>query len=186
MELAIELPIIVKYDGGTHVRNEVSRDVKEKSREPETNRASSSFVQCNEDNPRAADYFENKTNLRKICRIEQSEEAARCGWVSLVFDGVLNSNLSIVENNSEYQDLKTVDTGAISFISTVLQLPQYNAKDLVNMLTGSRSCSCKQSKMSEPLTQPEETGDLTDTDQTPDILSSTLLDKLIVSDSKAH
>ncbi|KAH9688065.1 hypothetical protein KPL70_015000 [Citrus sinensis] len=182
LELAIELPITVKYDGGTPVRNEVSRDVKEKSRGPETDRASSSFVQCNEDNPGAADYFENKTNLRKICRIEQSEEVAGCDWVSLVSDAVLNSNLSIVENNSEDQDEKTVDTGAISFISTVLQLPQDNAKDLVNMVTGSRSCSCKQSKMTEPLTQPEEIGDLKDTDQTPDILSSTLLDKLIVSD----
>ncbi|KAH9688156.1 hypothetical protein KPL70_015026 [Citrus sinensis] len=124
LELAIELPITVKCDGGTPVRNEVSRDVKEKSREPETDRASSSFVQCNEDNPGAADYFENKTNLRKICRIEQSEEVAGCDWVSLVSDAVLNSNLSIVENNSEDQDEKTVDTGAISFISTVLQLPQ--------------------------------------------------------------
>ncbi|KAL9450765.1 hypothetical protein AB3S75_012491 [Citrus x aurantiifolia] len=139
-----------------------------------------------EDNPGAADYFENKINLRKICRIEQSEEAARCDWVSLVSDAVLNSNLSIVENNSEDQDEKIVDFGAISFILTVLQLPQDNAKDLVNMVTGSRSCSCKQSIMTEPLTQPEEIGDLKDTDQTPDILSSTLLDKLIVRDSKAH
>ncbi|KAH9754118.1 CRC domain-containing protein TSO1 [Citrus sinensis] len=179
LELAIELPITVKYDGGTPVRNKVSRDVKEKSREPETDRASLSFVQCNEDNPGAADYFENKTNLRKICRIEQSEEVAGCDWVSLVSDAVLNSNLSVVENNSEDQDEKTVDTGAISFISTVLQLPQDNTKDLVNMVTGSRSCSCKQSEMTEPLTQPEEIENLKDTDRTPDILSSTLLDKLI-------
>ncbi|KAH9754120.1 CRC domain-containing protein TSO1 [Citrus sinensis] len=184
LELAIELPITVKYDGGTPVRNKVSRDVKEKSREPETDRASLSFVQCNEDNPGAADYFENKTNLRKICRIEQSEEVAGCDWVSLVSDAVLNSNLSVVENNSEDQDEKTVDTGAISFISTVLQLPQDNTKDLVNMVTGSRSCSCKQSEMTEPLTQPEEIENLKDTDRTPDILSSTLLDKLIVSDSR--
>ncbi|KAL9450771.1 hypothetical protein AB3S75_012496 [Citrus x aurantiifolia] len=34
----------VKYDGGTLVKNEVSRDVREKSRESETDRASSSFV----------------------------------------------------------------------------------------------------------------------------------------------
>ena len=102
--------------------------------------------------------------------------------MSLVSDAVLNSKLSIVENNSEDQDEKTVDSGAISFISTVLQLPQDNAKDLVNMVAGSRSCSCKQSIMTEPLTQPEEIGDLKRTDQTPDILSSTLLDKLIVSD----
>ncbi|KAH9688118.1 hypothetical protein KPL70_015015 [Citrus sinensis] len=154
LELAIELPITVKYDGGTSVRNE--------------------------DNPGAADYFENKINLRKICRIEQSEEVAGCDWVSLVSDAVLNSKLSIVENNSEDQDEKTVDSGAISFISTVLQLPQDNAKDLVNMVTGSWSCSCKQSIMTEPLTQPEEIGDLKRTDQTPDILSSTLLDKLII------
>lgn len=180
LELAIELPITVKYDGGAPVGNKVPCDVKEKSRGPEADRASSSLVQCNEDNPGAADYFENKTNLRKICRIEQSEEVTGCDWVSLVSDAVLNSNLSIVEN--EDQDEKIVDTGAISFISTVLQLPQDNAKDLVNMVSSSPSCSCKQSEMRETVTQPEEIGDLKDTDQSPDVLSSSLLNKLIVSD----
>ncbi|KAJ4719630.1 protein tesmin/TSO1-like CXC 2 [Melia azedarach] len=185
LELTIELPKTMKYGGRTPVSERMSCDVKEASRGQEMAGASSSLVQSDESHVGEAEHFEDKSNLRKICRIEQSQEGQGSDWVSLISDAVLNSDLSIIENNSEDEDQKTVDTGEISFISTVLQLPQDNANDLTDMVSVSPSCSCKQSDMREPVTQPEEIRYLKDMDQTPDILSSNLLNKLVVSDPRA-
>ncbi|KAK2637777.1 hypothetical protein Ddye_025572 [Dipteronia dyeriana] len=180
-----ELPNAIKCDFGSPASNLVSSDSIETSREREGACVPSSFAQSSKVNLRERQHFKNEVNLREICRIEQTEEAAGWDWVSLVSDvDVLYS--SIIENNSEEeQDQETVDPGMTTFVSTVLQLPQDNATDLENMVSISPSGSCKLSEIREPITQSGEIGDLQDKDQAHDILSSSLQKKLVVTDSRA-
>ncbi|KAI9186771.1 hypothetical protein LWI28_020699 [Acer negundo] len=179
------LPNAIKCDFGSPASNWVSSDLIETSRVREGAVVPSSFAQSSKVNLRERQHFKNEVNLREICRIEQTEEAGGWDWVSLVSDvDVLNS--SIIENNSEEeQDQKTVDPGTITFVSTVLQLPQDNATDLENMVSISPSGSCKLSEIREPVTQSGEIGDLQDKDQAHDILSSSLQKKLVVTESRA-
>ncbi|KAL5770680.1 hypothetical protein ACOSP7_014834 [Xanthoceras sorbifolium] len=183
--LTIELSNAIKYDCGSPASNWVSSDSIETSRVPQGAGVPSSFAQSSKLNLRERQHFKNDVNLRKICRIEQTEEAAGCNWVSLISDvDVLNSNSSIIENDSEEKDQETVDPGTITFVSTVLQLPQDNATDFENMVSVSPSSSCKLSEIRESVTQSGEIGDMQDKDQAHDILSSSLQNKLVVTDSR--
>ncbi|XP_031275477.1 protein tesmin/TSO1-like CXC 2 isoform X1 [Pistacia vera] len=185
--LAIELSKTMKYDCSSPVSNKVSRDAMQTSKEPEM-AAGPSFIQSNEDDLRGRHQFETKINLRKILRIEQSEEVAESDWSSLISDvsDLLNSNPSIVEYNFEEKDQTTVDPGMVSFISTALHPPHDNSNDLEQTVSTGPSGSCKQSEIREAVTQTGEIGELKDLDQTPDFLSSTLLNKLVVSESRTE
>ena len=94
---------------------------------------------------------------------------------------LLNLDSSMIEEHFEAQNHKSVDPGTISFLSTVLQLPQDNANDVEKTETVG-IISCKQREIGETVTQSREIGNLKKTDQTSAIFSSTLLDKLVVSD----
>ncbi|XP_044482749.1 protein tesmin/TSO1-like CXC 2 isoform X2 [Mangifera indica] len=185
--LAIQLSKTMKYGCSSPVNNMVSHDVVETSKEPEE-AARTLLFQSNEDNLVGTHDFETKTNLRKILLIEQSEEVAECDWSSLISDSsdLLNSNSSVVEYNFEEQDQTTVDPGMVSFISTAVHSQQDNSNFLMQMVSITPCGSSKQSEIREPVTQTGEIKELKDLDQTPEFLSSTLLNKLVVSDSRAE
>ncbi|KAK0601096.1 hypothetical protein LWI29_021280 [Acer saccharum] len=179
------LPNAIKCDFGSPASNWVSSDLIETSRVREGAGVPPSFAQSSKVNLRERQHFKNEVNLREISRIDQTEEAAGWDWVSLVSDVDLLDS-SIIENTSEEeQDQETVDPGTITFVSTVLQLPQDNATDLENMVSISPSGSCKLSEIREPVTQSGEIGDFQDKDQAHDILSSSLQKKLVVTESRA-
>ncbi|KAK3200607.1 hypothetical protein Dsin_024022 [Dipteronia sinensis] len=180
-----ELPNTIKCDFGSPASNWVSSDLIETSRVREGGGVPSSFAQSSKVNLRERQHFKNEVNLREICRIEQTEEAAGLDWVSLVSDVDVLDSFNIENNSEEEQDQETVDPGTITFVSTVLQLPQDNATDLENLVSISPSGSCKLSEIREPITQSGEIEDLQDKDQAHDILSSSLQKKLVVTESRA-
>ncbi|XP_044499895.1 protein tesmin/TSO1-like CXC 2 isoform X2 [Mangifera indica] len=180
--LAIELSKTMKYGCSSPVSNRASHEVMEKNKELEM--AGGPFFQSYEDLT-GTRHFEPKINLRKILRIRQSEAVAESDWSSLITDvsDIVNSNPSIVEYNFKEQDQRAVDTGVASFISAALHPPQDNSNDLEQNVSSSPSGSCQQNDIMEAVTQTVEIGELKDLDQTPDFLSSSLLNKLVVSDS---
>lgn len=174
-----------KNDCGGSSSNWVCTQETETSRLPEGDGVQSSFSQSDSDNLLDRHHFKDEVNLRNISRVQQTDEAAGCNWVSLVSDAIdLNDSSPAIENNSEEQDQEGVDPGTITFVSTVLQLPQENANDFENMVCSSPSASRKLIEFRE--TQSGETGDLQDKDQTNDILSSSLQNKLVVTDARAE
>ncbi|XVE89852.1 hypothetical protein DITRI_Ditri20bG0027700 [Diplodiscus trichospermus] len=172
-DLAIELPRTLKYDCGSpdcnlqpcgEILEDTSVELAGQERSPS---------QCNRDEWEVRQQsFQNERDLRKICRIKRSEESLGCDWVAIVSDvaDMLTMNSSIIHENINGQDQRTSDSGTTSFMSTILQFPLDNANNLENAESGDPSGSSKQSELGEPVT-----------DQTPSILSSCLLDKLVVS-----
>ncbi|XP_038990834.1 protein tesmin/TSO1-like CXC 2 isoform X2 [Hibiscus syriacus] len=171
-DLATEFPRTLKYDcsspdGNFELRDEILRN---KSLE----------VAGEERSPfqRIRDGWEmrqlHERDLRKICRVKQIEESAGCSGVAAL-SGVadmLTMNSSIIHENTDGQDQRTADSGTTSFISTIMQFPLDNANNLRNAESGDPSGSCKQNESGDPVTDP-----------TQSILSTCLLDKLVVSDS---
>ncbi|OMO96385.1 hypothetical protein COLO4_15295 [Corchorus olitorius] len=172
--LAIELPRTLKYDCGSPDCSMVPRDEILKNTSVEVAGEEGSSLQCNKDQwEERQQSFENERDLRKICRIFPSEESAGCEWVAVVSDvaDLLTLNSSIIYESTEGQDQRNADPGTTSFASAILQ-PQDDSSNLGNAETGDSSGSCKQSELADPIT-----------DQTPAILSTCLVDKLVVSDS---
>ncbi|KAK6243229.1 hypothetical protein QUC31_009638 [Theobroma cacao] len=174
-DLAIELPRTLKYDCGSPDGNlEPCDEILKNTSEKVAGHEASPFQHNKDEGEERQLSFENERDLRKIRRIMRSEESAGCDWVAIVSDvaDLLTTNSSIIYENIEGQDRRTADPGTTSFISTILQFPLDNSNNLENTETGDPSGSCKQSKLGVPVT-----------DQTPAILSTCLLDKLVVSDS---
>ncbi|KAM4108632.1 hypothetical protein ACB094_03G059400 [Castanea mollissima] len=180
--LVIELPNTLKYDCGSPDSDMVPPNATKTDTAPGIAGTLESFDEFLMDDSKGKLHsFESEKNLRNICSIEQNIEA--CDWVSFVSGAadLLNLDSSMIEEHFEGQNHKSVDPGTISFLSTVLQLPQDNAND-VEKTEAISIISCKQREMGETVTQSRVIGNLKKTDQTSAILSSTLLDKLAVSD----
>lgn len=160
---------------GSSISKSMSFDVTET-----TLGASSSLVQSKKDDLAETQLFKNGNDMHKICQIGQSEEAASSNWVSSV--DILNSDSTMIENNSEEQNHNNVDPG-ISFVKTVLELRD-NRNDLDIDDFASPSGNCKLNDMRRLENEFGEVGDVKDVDQTPEMLSNTLLDKLVVSGSR--
>ncbi|XVF06284.1 hypothetical protein REPUB_Repub06bG0034200 [Reevesia pubescens] len=175
LDLAIELPRTLKYDCGSPDGNLKPSGETLKNAILEVAGQEGSPFHCDKDEWEGRQQsIENERDLRKIRRIKLSEESGGCNWVAIVSDvaDMLTLNSSIIHENTDRQDGRTADSGTTSFISTILQFPQDNSNNLENAESGGCSGSCKQSELGEPVT-----------DQTPGILSTCLLDKLVVSDS---
>ncbi|XWS57660.1 hypothetical protein CRYUN_Cryun09bG0192500 [Craigia yunnanensis] len=174
-DLAIELPRTLKYDCGSPDGNLEPCDGILKNTSVEVAGQERSPFQRNRNEWKERQQsFQNERDLRKICRIKRSEESAGCDWVAIVSDvaDMLTMNSSIIHENTNGQDRRTADFGTTSFISTMLQFPLDTSNNLENAESGDSSGFCKKSEVGEPVT-----------DQTPGILSTRLLDKLVVSDS---
>ena len=174
-DLAIELPRTLKYDCGSPDGNLETYDEILKNTSVEVAGQERSPFQRNRDEwEERQQSFQNERDLRKICRIKRSEESAGCDWVAIVSDvaDMLTMDSSIIHENTDGQDRRTADSGTTSFISTILQFPLDNANNLEDAESGDPSGSCKQSELGEQAT-----------DQTSGILSTCLLNKLVVSDS---
>ncbi|GMI84645.1 TESMIN/TSO1-LIKE CXC 2, TESMIN/TSO1-like CXC 2 [Hibiscus trionum] len=113
-------------------------------------------------------------DLGKICSVKQIEESAGIDWVAALSDvaDMLTMGSSIIHENTDGQDQRTADSGTTSFMSTIMQFPLDNANNLENAESGDPSGSCKQNESAVSVT-----------DRTRGILSTCLLDKLVVSDS---
>ncbi|XP_039045608.1 protein tesmin/TSO1-like CXC 2 isoform X2 [Hibiscus syriacus] len=126
---------------------------------------------------RNRDGWENRQvqerDLRKICRFQHIEKSAGCDWVAALSDvaDMLTMNSSVIHENTDGQDQRAADPGTASFMSTIMQFPLDNANKLDIGESGDPSGSCKQNELAEPVT-----------DQTQNILSTCLLDKLVVRD----
>ncbi|KAK8689550.1 hypothetical protein V6N13_088264 [Hibiscus sabdariffa] len=175
-DLAIELPRTSKYDCGSPNGNLEPCDKILKRTSLEVAGQDRSPFQRNRDEWEERQLsFENERDLRKIRRIKLSEESAGCGWVAIVSDvaDILTVNsANIIHENSDGQDLGVADSDTTSFISNIPQIPLDNANNLENTESGDLQVSCEQNELEEPVT-----------DQTSGILSSCLVDKLVVSDS---
>lgn len=172
----------MKYDCGSPDSDMVPPDAIKTDAAPDIAGTLESFDEFLRDDSKGKLHsFESEKNLRNICSIEQNIEA--CDWVSFVSGAadLLNLDSSMIEEHFEGQNHKSVDPGTISFLSTVLQLPQDNANDVEKTETVG-IISCKQREIGETVTQSREIGNLKKKDQTSAIFSSTLLDKLVVSD----
>ncbi|XP_059438310.1 protein tesmin/TSO1-like CXC 3 isoform X2 [Corylus avellana] len=181
-DLVIELPKTLRYDCSSPDGDVVRSDAITTETMPDLVLAS--FDELLMDDSKGKHHsFKREINLRRICSIEQNEEAR--SWVTLVSDAadLLFVDLSNNEEHFEGQDHKSVDPGTMSFISTVLQLPQDNANDLGRTESVGAITSCKPCEIGETATQSREIGDLKETDPASAFPSSTVLDKLIVSDS---
>lgn len=168
LELAIELPEALKCDIASPDKNIAPLDAIRTDTETEKGDKS---------NEKHFSY-ESEKNLRKICRIEQSEDEAGVDWVTLVSNvaDAFYFESSVIEEHSEEQKLM-VDPGTISFISNVLQIPQDNTNELEN--------SNDYSEQETGETGTQSTGKNKEADKMPAVLSGTLLNKLVVNDVAA-
>ncbi|TYH46019.1 hypothetical protein ES332_D11G306800v1 [Gossypium tomentosum] len=174
-DLAVELPGTSNYDCRSPEDNleacdalmkKTSLEVVEQERSP--------FQRSRDEWKERQRSFENERDLRKIRRIKPSEEAAGCGWVAVVSDvaDMLTVNTSIIHENSDGQDQRTVDSGTTSFISNIPEFSLDNANNLEHAESGDHQGSCKQNELGESVT-----------DQISCILSTCLPDKPVVTDS---
>lgn len=131
---------------------------------------------------------ESETELRKICHIKESKEAAGCDWMKFISDGndPLIYDASISKEHSKLQDQKKVDPGTISFVATVLQLPHDELDDSQKSQSIGSVDSYGQCETEEIIAKSRDAGKIKETDQTPAVPSITVLDKLVVSDSRAE
>lgn len=132
--------------------------------------------------------FESEIELRRICHIGESKEATGTEWGKLTSDGTdqLMFDSSIRKEHSEVPDHKTVDPGTISFVATVLQLPHDELDDLQKSPSVGPVDSLKQCETEETAAKSRDVGEIKQTDQTPAVPSSTQLDALAVSHSRAE
>lgn len=175
LDLAIELPRTLKYDCGSPDGKLEPCSQMQKNTSVEVAGQEGSPIRKNRDEwEERQQSFQNERDLRKICRIKQSEELAGSDWVAIVSDvaDMLTVNSTIIHESTDGQDQRTAESGTTSFVSTVLQFPLEKADNLENEESGDPSGSCQQSELEEPVT-----------DQTPGILSTCTLDKLVVNDS---
>ena len=131
---------------------------------------------------------ESELELRRICHIKESKEAAGCDWVKFISDDTdqLLFDSSLSKEHSEAQDHKTVDPGTISFIATVLQLPHDELDDSKKSQSIGSGDSYGQCETEEIVAKSSDAEEIKETDQTPAVPSSTVLDKLVVGDSRAE
>ncbi|KAE8684179.1 Tesmin/TSO1-like CXC domain-containing protein, putative isoform 2 [Hibiscus syriacus] len=175
-DLAIELPRTSKYNCGSPDGNLEPCDKILKKTSPEVaGQERSPFQRHRDEWQERQQSFESERDLRKIRRIKLSEESARCGWVAIVSDvaDILTVNsANIIHENTDGQDLGMEDSGTTSFISNIPQILLDNSNNLENVESGDLQVSCEQNELGEPVT-----------DQTSGILSTCLVDKLVLGDS---
>ncbi|CAB4315939.1 unnamed protein product [Prunus armeniaca] len=178
LELAIELSNTLKYSSGSPDRN-VPCDATDTVLETAATPASlvQSVVHHLEERHSSC---ERETHLRRICGMEHEKEAAGVDWTRLISDAsdLLNFDSTTIEESSDGEDPKTVDPGAICFISNILQ---DNHDDMEVMESGPIESS-EQYESGKFSNQSEGIGDLKETDVAPAALSRNLLDKLNVDD----
>lgn len=183
LELAVEFPSTLRYDSGSPDINLVPRDAVKADVMPELAGKELSLVQpVTDDSKEGNCSLEREKDLRGICRLEQNNAMAGCSWVKLVSESsnMYSVDLPIIGDQSAEQEPRMVDSGTISFMSNVLD---DNLNDLGNTECTHLTGSSEQFAMREEDVESEGIGDARETDQTPAMLSSTLLDKLVVSDS---
>lgn len=178
MELAIELSNTLKYSSGSPDRNvpcDATGTVLETAATPAS--LVQSVVHHSEERHSS---FERETHLRRIFGMEREKEAAGVDWTRLISDAsdLLNFDSTTIEESSDGEDPKTVDPGAICFISNILQ---DNHDDMEVMESGPIDSS-EQYESGKFSNQSEGIGDLKETDEAPAVLSRNLLDKLNVDD----
>lgn len=183
LELAVEFPSTLKYDSGSPDGNLVSCDAVKADDMPESAGPELCLVQSvTDDSKEGHCSFEREKDLRRIRRVEKNDGMAGCSWVTLVSDSnnMFSVDSSITGDHSKEHEPTMVDSGTVAFISNVLD-------DNVNVLGktehGHLTGSCEQFGMREVGVESEGIGDTRVTDQTPAMLSSTLINKLAVSDS---
>ncbi|PON87112.1 Lin-54-like protein [Trema orientale] len=183
LELAVEFPSTLKYDCGSPDGNFVPSDAVKADVMPELASTELSLVQFVADDSKEGNCsFEREENLRGICRVEENNGMAGCSWVKVVSESnnIFGLDSPITGDHSDEQEPRMVDSGTISFISNVLD---DNLNDLGKTEFVCPTGSCEQFGMRESGVESEGIGDTRETDQTPAMLSSTLLNKLVVSDS---
>ena len=104
--------------------------------------------------------FEIEIELRGICQIGESKEAAGCDWGKLIYDVTdqLIFDFSISKEHSEVQGHKTVDLGIYSFIATVLQFPHDEIDDLQKSQSIGSVDSYEQCETEEIVTKSRDVG----------------------------
>lgn len=183
LELAIELPSSLKYDCGSPSSSVLPCDAIKTDSVSETANIQAQVVQAVTDNTKERhSSFESEKYLRRISRVEQNNGTARCNWEKQISDtdNLLNFDSPTTGEQPEGQDSRMVDPGTMSFISDVLEDDLSKFEKLES--TGPVG-SCVPCVMGEPGKESEGIGDLKETDQTPVVLSGTLMDKLVVTDS---
>ncbi|XP_009364529.3 protein tesmin/TSO1-like CXC 3 isoform X1 [Pyrus x bretschneideri] len=118
-------------------------------------------------------FFERETHLRRIHRIEQKKG----DLVRLISDDQLKFDSTIIKENCAGHDPTPVDPGEISFMSNILRDNDIEVKEFSGIIDSSEQC-----RLGKVSNQPEGIGRTKETDETPAILSRTLLDKLNVND----
>ncbi|KAJ8770182.1 hypothetical protein K2173_011517 [Erythroxylum novogranatense] len=120
--------------------------------------------------------YDDDKFLRKISRVEQRRDEEGCDWVMLISD----FDSSVTEEQTEEQ--KLVDPGTISFISDVLDTP-HGKTNFDNMITIDSFGSSEQNEMEQSGPLPVGIGEQKHTDEIPNILSGSLMNKLVVKDA---
>ncbi|GLT90545.1 hypothetical protein SLE2022_084710 [Rubroshorea leprosula] len=168
LDLAIELPKTLKYDCGSPDSKLLPSDEAPEDAGVEVAGPQGSSADYHKDKMKERQTsFESEINLRKVCHVKQNEEVEGYDWMKMVSDAadLLNFNSPITGGHSEGQNQKTADSGTLSYISTLLQLPQDPTNEFENVEDGCPGGFCKQSEMGEPVA-----------DQMQAILSSSILD----------
>ncbi|XP_015875386.2 protein tesmin/TSO1-like CXC 3 isoform X1 [Ziziphus jujuba] len=183
LELAIELPSSFKYDSGSPSSSVLPCDAINTDSVSDTTNTQAQLVQSVTVNSKERHIlFEREKYLRRINRVEQNNEAARHDWEKKISDtdNLFNFDSPVTGEQPEGPDPRTVDTGSMSFISDVLEddLNKFERPESTDPVG-----SCEHYVMGEPCKESKGTGDMKETDQTPAVLSSTLMDKLVVNDS---
>ncbi|EXB39198.1 hypothetical protein L484_006166 [Morus notabilis] len=184
-ELAVEFPGTLKYDCGSPDDNPVPLSVVHRDVMLEAGETGASLVQSVTDDSKVGHcLFEREKDLRKISRVEQSKDLEGCDWVNVISDSnnLLRLDLPITKDHSEEQELGMVDSGTISLVSNVLE-DNSNHNDRGKTVCIFPTGSSEQLGMKAPGIQPEGIVGVKETDQTPAMLSSTLLNQLVVSNS---
>lgn len=121
--------------------------------------------------------------LWQIHQIEQNKETAGCKWGNPI-SNASDMLISDVDGQYEEQNDNTINSWEDSFISNALELPNDDMNHTQKPQFDPVG-SCTQHKMEETVNQLG-VEELNETDQTPGILSSTLLCKVVSNDSSAE
>ncbi|KAF8388095.1 hypothetical protein HHK36_026761 [Tetracentron sinense] len=181
-ELAIELRQTLKYDCGSPDISRTSCHDSKTDPEPSMDATPASLIQFVKEVPENIS-FESEVQLQGICQFEKNKEGPVYDWENLISDA---SDLLIFYSPtnteaSKRQDQKSVDPGTSLLTSLVSQLPCNDTTDLQKTQhVGPLGC-CEQHEMEDPVTQPGEVEEPKETDQTPNIISCTSLNKQVAS-----
>ncbi|GMP60782.1 hypothetical protein CsSME_00023502 [Camellia sinensis var. sinensis] len=174
-KLAIALPKSLKYVCGTSDVNTLPDNNSKAENVPEMASTPSSLNKFATDGSKERFCsIESEIKLGKIGQIEQNKEKLGCDWEKLVSDAadLLIFDSFIIEETSDGQVVKTLNSETTSCASTVLELPQDNNDSLQKTHAVG---SCKEHDMESHVSLSGEAAKLKETNQAPENFSSTLL-----------